>query len=124
MLFGDPSLYAPALAELPTFGLVLVTALDIPWQADGLQRDGPHVREPVLVRLRSALAHAHQPYATVTGQGSDRVACALSAVRHALGQHLDPDETAPLPRWQWLCERCSDGDCERHAKGQKLLPRL
>ena len=22
------------------------------------------------------------------------------------------------PRWQWLCERCGDPDCERH-----LLPR-
>ncbi len=34
----------------------LVTALDLPWVADGLQRDGAHVREPVDALLRELLA--------------------------------------------------------------------
>ena len=38
--------------------LTLLTALDLPWQADGLQRDGPHVREPVDALVRAALARA------------------------------------------------------------------
>jgi nicotinamide riboside kinase len=36
--------------------LTLLTALDLPWVADGLQRDGPQVREPV----DAALAHVHR----------------------------------------------------------------
>ena len=35
--------------------LTLLTALDLPWVADGLQRDGPQVREPVDTLLRAAL---------------------------------------------------------------------
>jgi hypothetical protein len=28
------------------------------------------------------------------------------------------DEAAANPRWQWVCQRCGDVECERH-----LLPR-
>jgi hypothetical protein len=33
--------------------LTLLTALDLPWVADGLQRDGPQVRAPVDARVRA-----------------------------------------------------------------------
>jgi nicotinamide riboside kinase len=118
-VFGDTSLYAPALAALSDCGVVLLTALDLPWQADGLQRDGPHVRAPVQALLRSALARSGMPYAVVSGLGEDRLHSALQAVRHALGAADAVPEEPISPRWQWLCERCSDGDCERHAR---LLP--
>ena len=55
-VFGDTSLYESALAAQRRCDLTLLTALDLPWQADGLQRDGAHVREPVDALLRAALA--------------------------------------------------------------------
>jgi nicotinamide riboside kinase len=105
-VFGDTSLYAEAEALQARYTHTLVTALDLPWQADGLQRDGPHVRVPVTELLRASLARAGVPYAVVSGTGRDRLASALAAVQH----EAKPD----AQRWQWVCERCGDAGCERH----------
>ena len=117
-VFGDTGLYASAVDAHRACDLTLVTALDLPWQADGLQRDGPQVREPVDAMLRAALARAGIGYSVVAGHGPARLTAALQAVRHALAQPSAEDESAANPRWQWVCERCGDVDCERH-----LLPR-
>ena len=119
LLFGDLSLYPAALDALRPCGLVLVTALDLPWQADGLQRDGPHVREPVNRLLRAALLQGAVDHAIVSGTGGERLASALIAVRHALSTPDAAREAKVNPRWQWACDRCSDGECERHIR----LPR-
>jgi nicotinamide riboside kinase len=116
LLFADTSLYSSALQELQHFEHVLVMALDLPWQADGLQRDGPHVQAPVQALLRAALQRQGIAYAVIGGLGERRLAQALAAVRHT--------PSAPgvaAPRWQWHCERCSDSACERHSRG--WLPR-
>ena len=118
-VFGDTGLYASAVDAHRACDLTLVTALDLPWQADGLQRDGPQVREPVDAMLRAALARAGIDYSVVAGHGPARLAAALQAVKHALALPPAEDESAANPRWQWVCERCGDVDCERH-----LLPRL
>jgi nicotinamide riboside kinase len=110
-VFGDTSLYAPALADHARVDLTLLTALDLPWQADGLQRDGPHVRAPVDARVRHALAHASLPFSVVAGTGELRAANALAAVRRALAP---PEAATARARWHWVCERCGDADCERH----------
>jgi hypothetical protein len=47
--------------------LTLLTALDLPWVADGLQRDGPHVREPVDDVLRELLLANALPFAVIGG---------------------------------------------------------
>jgi nicotinamide riboside kinase len=83
-VFADASLYASALAAQRHCDLTLVTALDLPWLPDGLQRDGAHVRAPVDALLRSALAGAAIPFTTIAGVGSDRVEAALRAVDAAL----------------------------------------
>ena len=111
-IFNDDSLYPAALAEHARCDLTLLCALDLPWRADGLQRDGPHARAPVDALLRGALARAGFAYSVVSGSGPERLAAALACVRRAMNP---PREGA---RWQWVCERCSDGDCERH----RLLP--
>lgn len=108
-VFGDTSLYPRALADHARTGLTLLTALDLPWQADGLQRDGPHVREPVDTRVRAALVSAGLPFGIVAGSGGLRVANALSAVQRALAP-----VGGPRRGWHWVCERCGDADCERH----------
>ena len=107
-VFGDTSLYDEALAAHARSDLTLLTALDLPWQADGLQRDGPQVREPVDAKVRAALARAQLEWSVVFGQGPARLAHALAAVE----RRRQPP--APGRRWQWVCERCGDADCERH----------
>jgi nicotinamide riboside kinase len=111
-VFGDLGLYEEALAAHGRADLTLLTALDLPWQADGLQRDGPQVREPVDAKVRAALARASLGCSVVFGQGERRLANALAAVERArAGAEL---LTGRRPRWHWVCERCSDADCERH----------
>ncbi len=115
IVFGDAGLYASAeAAHRATCALTLLTALDLPWQADGLQRDGPHVREPVDERVRAALGRAGTPYSVVFGHGEARAEAALAGVRHVLAPR-DTDE-AGTARWHWHCERCGDAACERHAR--------
>ena len=116
-VFGDVGLYAGAeAAHLEHCDLTLLTALDLPWQADGLQRDGPQVREPVDTCVRASLARAGIGYGIVSGSGEARVNAALASVRRALAP---PAEREPLlgdARWHWHCERCGDAACELHAR--------
>jgi nicotinamide riboside kinase len=79
-VFADRSLYASAIAAQRTFDLTLVTALDLPWRADGLQRDGAHVRARVDALLRAALADAGIGSTTVAGTGPRRLEAALGAI--------------------------------------------
>ena len=80
MLFEDGTLYRFALERQRSYDFTLLTGLDLPWVADGLQRDGPHVREPVDALIRSSLAQASLPYRVVYGIGEARLANALAAI--------------------------------------------
>ena len=89
-VFGDASLYASAVAAQRRCDLTLVTALDLPWQPDGLQRDGAHVRAPVDALLRSALAGAGIAFTTIAGIGGERLDAALRAIDLALAARSAP----------------------------------
>lgn len=78
-LFEDDSLYGMALAHQQTYTHTLITGLDLPWVADGLQRDGPQVREPIDALLRRQLADGAIPYKVIYGSGEERVTNALQA---------------------------------------------
>ena len=109
LLFDDRSLYDMALAHQRTFDHTLVTGLDLPWVADGLQRDGPHVREPVDALIRAALARGKIDYQVVYGSGAARLENALTC----LGLAKPASQTAQRPKTRlWVCERCSDPECE------------
>jgi nicotinamide riboside kinase len=82
-VFGDTSLYAMGEAAHRRADLTLLTALDLPWQADGLQRDGPHVRAPVDAAIRAALQRIEQPFTVVSGHGQARLQSAWNAVYSA-----------------------------------------
>jgi nicotinamide riboside kinase len=84
LVFADHSLYAFAEAEQGRIDLTLLTALDLPWQADGLQRDGAHVRVPVDALVRAALARAAATFEVVSGSGPSRLASALASISGAL----------------------------------------
>ncbi len=114
LVFADSGLYASALVAQADYTLNLLTALDLPWQADGLQRDGVHVQGPVDTLLRKALTQAGLSFSVVCGNGPQRLANALAAARHALALAADSPAEPATARWHWVCERCGDADCERH----------
>jgi hypothetical protein len=119
MLFEDGTLYQFALARQREYHVTLLTGLDLPWVADGLQRDGPHVREPVDALVRAALARADVGFRTVYGRGEERLANAVAAVAPWVPGLASPGATAsqapssPSSRaWVWTCDKCSDPECE------------
>lgn len=116
LLFDDQTLYEPALDVQRRYAVTLLTALDIPWVADGLQRDGPHVREPVDAKVRAALMGDGLPYAVVHGSGEDRLANALNAI-NSIAECADRTAVSSQSglknaTWTWACEKCSDPVCE------------
>ena len=113
LIFNDRSLDAPAIAHHRGVALSLLTALDLPWVADGHQRDGPQVREPVDNTLRELLLAHALPFAVVGGQAEQRVANALAAVAPLLRARTAPRaglltglETAAEAPPRWHCECC------------------
>ena len=123
LLFDDRSLEAVAGECQRRMDLSLVTSLDLPWVADGLQRDGPHVRGPVDARVRARLNEWGTTWSLVSGSGPIRVAHALDALRPLLRQRARAGRASGLfsrlegslagpagPRW--VCERCDDPECE------------
>ncbi len=126
-LFNDESLYAMAAAHQRMYDMTLVTGLDLPWVADGLQRDGPQVREPVDALVRAALHSAGVAYKVVYGQGEERLNNALLALgwddKVANPLHHTMMSAAQTTRTQaqyalnrgrtaWACDKCSDAECE------------
>jgi nicotinamide riboside kinase len=83
LVFGDRSLYPFADKEQTRIDLTLVTALDLPWRADGLQRDGPQVREPVDKLVCAGLARAGIAFERISGGGPARLASVLAAIDRA-----------------------------------------
>jgi len=127
LLFGDGSLYGFALQSHQGYALTLLTALDLPWEHDGL-RDGPHVREPVDRAVRAALLRTGMAWSVVSGVGEVRIASALNALTPLLLSRR-PDaggglftrlqsRQAAMPAWQWVCEKCDVPDCEHRALKQ------
>jgi nicotinamide riboside kinase len=86
IVFGDRSLDGQAAALHREMDLTLLTALDLPWVADGAQRDGPQVRGPVDSALRELLDAHGLPWVVVGGSGAARVEHALAAVTPMLRQ--------------------------------------
>lgn len=121
-VFGSQALDALAVQwQREHCDLTLLTALDLPWQADGLQRDGPQVRAPVDATLRELLLTHSLPFAVVAGLGEQRLASALDAVTPLLSRQAAPrrglfsrlaGRDAAQPAWPWRCEHCDSPECE------------
>ena len=106
VLFDDHALVRYAVERQRNYDVTLVTGLDLPWVADGLQRDGPHVQGPIDAQVRAMLGRAGLEYRVVYGSGTERVRNALAAIDASLA----PRRAAPS--WVWQCDKCSDPDCE------------
>jgi nicotinamide riboside kinase len=121
LLFADRSLYPMALAFQRGCDLTLLTALDLPWVADALQRDGEHVRAPVDAALRRALSEANITWSVISGIGPARVEAALDAITITLRDRTLP-RNGLFTRWlsrdagerrpRWSCEHCDVPECE------------
>ena len=109
LLFDDPSLYADAVSQHRAFTLTLVAAIDLPWVADGIQRDGVALRAQVDQRLRAVLLRHDIGFSMVYGTGEARSQSAMQAIGYALGK---PPPDTPRSAWKWPCEKCSDPECE------------
>lgn len=137
--FQDKSLYDFALEYQSQFDATLLMGLDVAWVADGLQRDGKHVREPVDNLLRQALSQANIDFKVVYGQGQARVNAAMMALQDSLPPELK-NLLASLAlsdtqmqrennqfglnqgRTVWRCDLCSDADCEHKLFSDLLKP--
>ena len=113
VLFEDHPLYRFALERQALCATTLVTGLDLPWVADGLQRDAAHAREDVDALVRGALRKAGIAWQVVYGQGTARLESALAAL--GAGAPLSARES----NRSWSCEKCSDPECE-HRLFRKL----
>jgi nicotinamide riboside kinase len=120
-VFGDRSLHARALQWQRGCALTLLTALDLPWQADGLQREGPHVQGPIDALLRGLLIGAGLPWACIGGSGVQREDAAIDAIAPLLRGVPQPraglftrlaERDAALGAARWTCENCDSPDCE------------
>ena len=126
-LFADEGLYAMALAHQRLYDLTLVTGLDIQWEAQWL-RDSAQARLPIDAKLRDALGRSGIAFRVIYGQGLARLNNAL------LAMGLPPENEADWQRREsaqfalnegrtpWLCEKCSDPDCEHRLFTGLLKP--
>jgi nicotinamide riboside kinase len=140
LLFQDPSLYAFALSHHHIYHQTLLMGLDLPWVADGIQRDSPAAQAPVDALVRQALGNAGIAFQMIYGTAENRLHNALRAITNAdtattsiesisksiaknaidtgaigLKNHVLIAKTAPMPPaspWVWQCDTCSDPACE------------
>jgi nicotinamide riboside kinase len=124
LLFEDASLIPMAIAAQRGVAHTLLTALDLPWVADGHQRDGEHVRVPVDSAVRALLAKHGLGWSVVGGQGEERLEQAFDAVAPLLTALAPPsaglftrlaERDAAAPTWRWVCDKCDVPDCEHAA---------
>lgn len=84
------------------YDATLVLGLDLPSAA---------AASPADAQLRAALQQAGVPYQVVYGLGPQRLESARSALA-ARGIGAARQDPAAGRKWNWLCERCSDPECE------------
>ncbi len=79
--FADNSLLAAAHLHHQSYAMTLWLQPDLPWVADGLQRDGLAVQAAVQHLLGQQLA-MHTPVVRVSGVGAARLQAAMFALAH------------------------------------------
>jgi hypothetical protein len=100
----DDSLKLSAIAEQAQFDLTLLTGLDLSPATTARQRQ-------VDARLREVLQAYGLRYSVLYGAGDQRRTNALAAIDQwtSLGSnHFGVEHQ----RWQWVCDKCSDAQCE------------
>lgn len=113
IIFNDPSLYPLALENQQSFDLTFVMGLDLPWVADGIQRDGVATQSDFDSKLRHVLQSQGIGFSVIYGTGDERLNNAMTAIATiSKGQHLPQEKTTRQVPWKWVCDKCSDAQCE------------
>ena len=113
IIFSDTSLYPLALENQQGFDLTFVMGLDLPWVADGIQRDGVAIQSAFDAKLRHVLKGQGIGFSVIYGTGDERFDNAMTAVATmSKAQHLPQEKTTRQSPWQWVCDKCSDAQCE------------
>lgn len=79
-VFGDVALYPRARQLHTRYAQTLLLEPDLPWIADGLQRDGAHVQGPIHARIGDELRGMGLGFQSIAGVGAARSAAALAAL--------------------------------------------
>jgi nicotinamide riboside kinase len=124
-IFQDSSLTPSASTYQHSFHLTLLTGLDMPWEADGIQRDGAHVRAPIDAFLRERLQSRSIAFKVIYGLNERRLQAAIEALgaTHSIAPPLGNTKAVAVNSlqntsenatraWVWVCDKCSDPDCE------------
>ncbi|WP_077034152.1 AAA family ATPase [Pelomonas sp. KK5] len=125
-IFNDRSLIEQGQAFHRRCDITLLTALDIEWEFDGLQREGPHVRPPIDALIRKALLDGGLGWSLISGRGQARTDAALNAITPLLARPGNglfsrlQQRQAALPAWTWPCD-CDVPECE-HATFRRHNP--
>jgi len=113
LIFNDTSLYPLALESQQRFDLTFVMGLDLPWVADGIQRDGVAIQSEFDAKLRHVLQSQGIGFSVIYGSGDERFENAMTAVATmSKAQHMPQEKTTRQAPWQWVCDKCSDAQCE------------
>ena len=80
-VFDDKSLYARARKLHSRYTLTMLLEPDIAWMADGMLRDGAHVREPITHLIERELTAINAPVTRISGHGDARIQAAIQAIR-------------------------------------------
>ena len=86
--FADPTLLEPAHALHTRYALTLLLAPDLPWVADGVQRDGAGMQAAVHALLHSELDRSY-PVVCIAGRGLARLQATIDAVQRLTCQPLE-----------------------------------
>ena len=100
----DKSLYPHAVTRQAQYDITLLAGLDLP-------HTNTERHHAVDARLREILQTHDLRYSVVYGVGDQRCASALAAI----DQWTSPGSNhfgAGQTRWQWVCDKCSDAQCE------------
>lgn len=132
----DPA-HLPA-GDLAGYDLVLLMGLETPAHGlnpCGLPASAAQMREAADQSIRTTLLQAGVPYQVIYGSNDERLTHALAALepllkknggkrlRQSPGSLGSPDSPGKARPWVWVCDKCSDPQCEHRLLSDLLAGR-
>ncbi len=131
-------------ASLAGYDLILLMGLEAPGYGPNqgglpaINAQMTQMREAADQSIRTALLQAGVPYQVIYGSEDERLAHALAALEHLLkttdktadkclrqsaGSVGAPDSAGTARPWVWVCDKCSDPQCEHRLLSDLLAGR-
>jgi nicotinamide riboside kinase len=93
-IFADQQHYDRAVQHHRRYSHTLLLLPDIEWMADGLQRDGEHVRAPITEMIRAQLLNNHFAFTEIAGCDDARLRHAINAIENMRATDADGRDKA------------------------------